>query len=82
MHGELICNVLKKNDTSPFSVVISATTKRLHKQKENLCCSASTGGYEEIFFFLTNFWSGLKPKFAPIVWRSRWTENNCAALIK
>ena len=50
MHGELICNVLKKNDTSPVSVVISATTKRLHKQKENLCCSASTGGDEEIFF--------------------------------
>ena len=51
MHGELICNVLKNNGTSPVSVVISATTKRLHKQKENLCCSASTGGYEEIFFF-------------------------------
>ena len=50
MHGELICNVLKKNDTSPVSVVISATTKRLHKQKEIWCCSASTWGDEEIFF--------------------------------
>ena len=31
-------------------------------------------------FFLTNFWSRLKPKFAPIVWRSCWTENNFAEL--
>ena len=31
-------------------------------------------------FFLTYFWSGLKPKLAPIVWWSCWTENNCAAL--
>ena len=32
-HFQLICNVLKKNGTSPVSVVISASTKRLNKVK-------------------------------------------------
>ena len=49
MHGELICNVLKNNGTSPVSVVISATIKRFHKHKESLCRSASTWGDKEIF---------------------------------